>query len=381
MRVVFVYLAQLHQVLHTFPIAMEMARLKDAEVHLAAGTRAHLDYMRELASHYPDVEVTYRLLYVPGPVRFWAESLERTVVPKKLTLLCNLAYLRSFDAIVVPERTTLFLRRFDMKGTLLIWTGHGGGDRASGYTENVGAFDFVLLPGEKLVRRHKALGNIRDGGYGIGGYAKFDLVRRMAPARPPLFGNGRRTVVYNPHFWPSLSSWHRIGFAVLDFFARSRDYNLVFAPHMRVFDPPTRRKYEPFRRYMDLPHMRIDLGSKAAIDMSYTYAADLYLGDVSSQIAEFMIRPRPIVFLNPHGFRWQDDPNFRFWNLGVVADDADGLEAALAEAFATHADYREKQAAYFAETFELPDERPSAPRGAAAIAEAVRDLRSASPAP
>src|SRR3546814_2965461 len=47
--------------------------------------------------------------------------------------------------------------------------------------------------------------------------------------------------------------------------------------------------------------MHIDLGSERSIDMSYTGSADLYLGDVSSQVAEYLYRPRPCVFLNAQG--------------------------------------------------------------------------------
>jgi hypothetical protein len=378
LKVVFVYLAQLHQVPHTFPIAMEMARLDDAEIHIAAISPEHLDYMRVLAGHYPGVTVSYRLLYLPRVVRAWVAAGKRRALPKKLTLLLNLRYLRSFDAIVVPERTSLFLKRFDLKGTQLIWTGHGGGDRESGYTDNVRRFDFVLLPGQKLVRRHLDRGNVRAGRYGVGGYAKFDLICKMSENRPPLFNNGRRTVVYNPHFWPSLSSWPAFGFAVLDFFAQSREYNLVFAPHVRLFDPPRPEDDALFQRYKGLDHIKIDLGSTASIDMTYTWGADIYLGDVSSQIAEFLIRPRPIVFLDPRGIEWQGRLDYRQWSLGVVARSVADLPRALDEAVATHHAYLRKQRDYFTETFELEDGVSSAARGAAILAEFLRNV---SPAP
>ncbi|TPW29933.1 sensor domain-containing protein [Pararhizobium mangrovi] len=378
MRIVFVYLAQRHQILHTLPIAMEMARRhKDVEVHLAAAMDASLDYMKELARFYPDADVTFHRLRLPPPARTILRARGNTVPPKKLTLLMNLSYLRGFDAIVVPERTTLFLRKFDMKGTQLVWTGHGPGDRASGYQSNVGQFDFILLPGRKLAERHLKLGNTRPGDYGIGGYAKLDLVRRMESERPPLFDNDRPTVVYNPHFWLSLSSWPHVGFEVLDFFAESTRYNLVFAPHLRLFDPPRPEKYEPFERYMKLDHMRIDLGSTNSIDMTYTFGADIYLGDVSSQTAEFLLRPRPMVFLNPNRFDWQDDENYRAWHLGEVAHGAGDLGAALERAVTTHPDKLEAQKAYVAETYDIEPETDSAPRGADTIVRYLKEKSAA----
>jgi hypothetical protein len=367
LRVVFLYLAQAHQIPHTLPIAMEMARRGDVEVHLASAGDAHLDYMRELARLWPDVSPVFRRLHLPGLVRASGRRGGGTAPPKVPTLLLNLAYLRSFDAVVVPERTSLLLKRLGLGRTQLVWTGHGGGDRAHGYTENVGRFDFVLLPGEKLVRRHRQAGNLRDGHYGVGGYAKFDLVAKMAAGRPKLFPNDRPTVVYNPHFRPALSSWPAMGMQVLDFFADSTDYNLVFAPHVRLFDPPTAAGYAPFRRFMDLPHMRIDLGSAASVDMTYTGGADLYLGDVSSQIGEFMMKPRPIVFLNPNRIPWRGDPDWRSWELGPVTERLADLGPALREAQETHGRYLPLQRDYFADTFDVDPAVPSAPRGAKAI--------------
>ena len=40
--------------------------------------------------------------------------------------------------------------------------------------------------------------------------------------------------------------------------------------------------------------------------MAYTQRADIYLGDVSSQVYEFLLNPRPCVFLNPRRFDWRE---------------------------------------------------------------------------
>src|SRR3546814_9036931 len=90
----------------------------------------------------------------------------------------------------------------------------------------------------------------------------------MAARLPRFFDNDRPTVIYNPHFDPEFSSWPLVGMDVLDFFARSTRYNLIFAPHVRLFHPPLPEKYAPFRRFMDMPNMHIDLGSVRSIDMS-----------------------------------------------------------------------------------------------------------------
>jgi hypothetical protein len=101
--------------------------------------------------------------------------------------------------------------------------------------------------------------------------------------------------------------------------------------------------------------------------MSYLEAADLYLGDVSSQVSEFVCRPRPCLFLNAHRVAWQGNPDYRFWSLGPVVDQVADLPEKLAEAFARHAEFVDAQRAYFADTFGLTDGQPSAARGADAI--------------
>src|SRR3546814_13029462 len=91
-------------------------------------------------------------------------------------------------------------------------------------------------------------------------------------------------------------------------------------------------------RYRNCAHMLIDTGSARSCDMSYARAADLYLGDASSQVYEFLLRPRPCVFLDTHATTWQNDPNYQHWLAGPVLGDVNALEATNDSAFAGHAD-------------------------------------------
>lgn len=370
MKICFPYIAQVHQTFHSLPIALEMSRrYPDAEVHIASPTEEHRAFVRRIArAYYPDARPIIDALALPGFVRRRMKRNGQGAGPKLLTLLYNLRYFRDFQAVVVPERTSLLLKRF-LRRTRFIWTRHGAGDRASGFQKEIARFDFVLMPGHKIEERLRREHLIAEGHYATGIYAKFDLVRRMP--HKPLFDNDRPTVLYNPHFWLSLSSWPHWGRRLLDHFAASARHNLVFAPHIRLFYPARRRKYAAFRRYRALPHMKIDLGSLASADMTYTMRADLYLGDVSSQVAEYLVRPRPCLFLNAHGADWKGKKDYLFWEMGPVIDDIADLEAGLDEAFRTHECYRDRQVAYIRDTFGSIDE-PSAPRGAAAIMDYMR---------
>lgn len=381
LKVAFPYIAQPHQTLHSLPIAMEMAaRHPDVDVHVACTTQAHLDYARTLGALYPRARATFELLALPDVLRRHIETHGPGILPKLLSLFLNRDYFSRFQGIVVPERTSLYLRRMGIRKPRIVWTRHGAGDRAIGFAKDVREFDFVLLSGRKVERRLLSEGAIRPGHYFRGAYAKFDIVRRMGGKRSRLFDNDRPTILYNPHFSARLSSWPVCGEDVLAFFAHQDRYNLIFAPHYRLFDKRRREGEALVSRYAAFPHMLIDPGSPRSIDMTYTMAADLYLGDVSSQVAEFVVRPRPCLFLDVHRIHWQDNPDYQFWTLGDVQDmspasghtPGSSLDEALTRAFARHDAFIEVQRQYVLETFEFPDDGPTAPAAADAIVEFLR---------
>jgi hypothetical protein len=307
------------------------------------------------------------------------ERLARHVAPfKRVSILrSNLDLLRSFDALVVPEATSSMLkRRFGLTDVKLVYTHHGAGDRSVGFGEELRDFDLILVAGPKVRDRLLAGGLVRESAYAVVGYPKFDTLEGRDPGRGALFPNDRPTVLYNPHFEPRLSSWYGMGLRVLDWFAGHPEFNLVLAPHVMLFRRRVHTSLESYtvrlrrslpERYLKHSNIRVDLGGTACIDMTYTLGADVYLGDVSSQVYEFLLEPRPCIFLNDHGARWQDDPSYLHWTCGPVLDDVASLGDALASATADHAAYRPVQQKLFAETFDLT-EVSSTRRAADAIA-------------
>ncbi|NKF22434.1 sensor domain-containing protein [Solimonas marina] len=370
MRVLFPYLAQIHQIPHSLPVAVQLAlRHPQIEVHVAGVSPRHLETVRQmLGRHAPQARIALKRLDIGWEDR-GLMALGRSIAGKRRTMRLNRDYFAGFDAIVTPESTSLYLRKLGI-GATMIRTGHGAGDRAIAVSERVGEFDLVLIGGDKMERRMLDVGIIRRGAYVKGVYAKFDWMLPSAAGRAPLFDNGRPTVLYNPHFRPQLSSWPKWGRAVLEHFAADTRYNLIFAPHIRLFDSPMRKLHEhQLRRYAALPNIHVDLGSERSIDMSYTGAADLYLGDVSSQVTEFLYHTRPCAFLNAHGVQWTDDPNYRFWHMGPVVEACDELGATVDRAFATHADYVDRQRHYFTSSFGLTPGQTSSPHAADGIAQ------------
>lgn len=367
-RVCFFFNAQIHQVMHAAPTAIALSRDPRFEVHIVAATDEHLALARDLASKTDAGPVGFEVFgkrLLAAAARIGRAS----IPPKLLTLACAARHLARFDAIVVPERTSLLLRRMGLSGATFIHTTHGVGDRAIGYERRIREFDLVLLAGDKQKRRMLEAGVIREGGYAVVGYPKFDAVELAAAARTAhLFAERRPTVLYNPHCSAALSSWKEVGESVLRQFAGDPRYNLIFAPHMKLFDGRPREAARLLDAYRNNPNIHIDLGSRRSVDMSYTATADIYLGDVSSQVYEFLNRPKPCLFLNAHGAIWENDPNYAHWRYGPVLRSADRLIDAVDQAAAGHAAYVDAQEHGLRDTFDHRGDRPST-RAARAIAD------------
>ncbi|AQU88537.1 hypothetical protein B0W47_14945 [Komagataeibacter nataicola] len=372
-HILFPYIAQPHQEFHSLPIALEMARLyKDVRVHIASLTEERAARLRELSRLYPESSVSFDTLAMPRWIRSHIKQHGPTPLSKLAVLFLNRNYFNRFQAVVIPERTSLYLRKMGVHNPRLIWTRHGAGDRAIGFANDVRKFDYILMAGRKVEERLLDAGTLRKGHYTTGIYAKFDMVRRLHVQARPLFDNGRPTVLYNPHFSRSLSSWPQFGMKLLEYFARQEKYNLIFAPHYRLFDTNREKSMEILAPFTQLPHMIIDPGSDKSVDMTYTMAADLYLGDVSSQVSEFLIKPRPCLFLNAHQTSWRGDPNYESWTLGPVVENVETAGNDLDNAFLSHANFLDRQKEYIRDTFGFEPPADTAAKGAKSIIDFLR---------
>jgi hypothetical protein len=364
-----------HQVAHALPVALALLRRgTNAKVSVLVSEGCEGE-VRRMAAATPGPAPEIIRLRPPSKFARAANRASGRSIPADIisTLHRNLDRFRALDALVVPEKTSLMLKSlFGLKSLKLVHTRHGAGDRAIGFDKASGQFDLVLLSGEKIRDRLAEADLLKDDGHAIVGYPKFDMA---PPKRPRLFPKDKPTVLYNPHPSPALSSWYRMGPQILDWFARNDRYNLIFAPHVMLFKKRITASLSPFALGWNLgpradhyehDHMLIDTGSPASLDMTYTDAADIYIGDASSQVYEFIRRPRPCFFLNPRGHDWQGNPDFAHWRAGHVLDDIDQLDAALAEVPRLTPTMRERQESLFAYSFDL-QERPSSERAAEAI--------------
>jgi hypothetical protein len=359
-----------HQVPHVAPHAFALSRARpDWDITVACSSKAEADFAQEIGTLYPGHHCRIERL----PVPLWASAIDPIAkhfafLRKRVVQSANLDRFAGFDAIVVPEMTSLNMRNHDcMAGVKFIFTTHGAGDgynQFGNFNARIDTFDLVLLPGPHIAGALQDNGYLAETPYGLVGYSKFEI-EALAAQRSRLFDNDRPTVLYNPTQNPAGCSWHRYGTDVLDFFYQSDDYNLIFAPHVLLFARAFTRGARLPRRYRSTENVLIDLGSRASIDMTYLNAVDIYLGDMSSQIYEFIARPRPAVFLDP--FDADQPRNFRSWTFGPVIDQVDQLGPALARTRNEFDQYRPKQEAALAEHYAASDLPPST-RGAEVIA-------------
>ena len=373
---------QIHQIAHSLPIAMRMVEMEGVEVTLALGDPSLEEHIRGIVGDAID---RFRLVSLSlrssGSILI-ARALQKAVPARKVLIYRdNLDFFRQFDALVVSEKTSLLLKtRYGLSDLKIIHTRHGAGDRAIGFNSESSLFDLVLVSGPKIVRRLVKDAGVDPQRIKTIGYPKFDLYADSKLPSPFAPGD-RLTVLYSPHPSPKLSSYYRMGRRIVEGIARSDRFNLVFAPHVMLMQrrwtvtispPAVSRVQRPNLDALAADRVHFDPGSAASADMSYTNFADIYLGDVSSQIYEFMLYPRPCLHLNAHGVDWQNNPSFTHWKTGPVVGPDDDIIGAIDSAISTFPQYEFQQKMLFADTFDVTAEAAGA-RGARAIIEYLNE--------
>ena len=352
-----------YQILHGAPIAFELSRLReDLVIDLLFSTREYYEEAIRISSVYPGHKCNFLLLEKSGisdfvPKRFPA-------LDRPLVLAANRKLLASYDALVAPEKNYIQLKALpSFRKTKFIGMRHGAGDRPGSLNKGILKFDFLMVPGQSYYERFK--NELPEGCCEVIGYPKFEVLEKLNPTVPQLFDNERPTIVYVPHFHRKQSSWISMGAQILSFFKNSKKYNVIFAPHARLFKHIRNHDNIKLDEFENIPNILIDTGSGRSFDMTYTRAADIYLGDVSSQVYEFVHhKRRPCVFLNAHNM---DQLKMNFWQLGPVIDKVGMLEHAISNAEQNlEEQYRAKQD-FFVNAAFTDDGRLPSQKGADAI--------------
>ncbi len=355
--------------------AMEFSRLQDTyPVILISCTRRHTQLLQSIAAHYPDHRC--QLVTLPLPFRFKHLNFKKKVYPAlQETLPKARPYLRNAKAIIATSHALgKRSRKLKLDHPALIYQYHGCGDRRYSFDPGMDRFDLLLIPGPYYRQRLVKEGVVSEAKIRIVGYPKFDYPVPAHNLKKPLFKERRPIVIYTPHWKPKLSSYPRWGKEILEYFYHSADYNLIFAPHIQLQHWQFRHGYDLDLEPYKADHIHIDLGSIHSIDTTYLRMADIYLGDVSSMVYEFLaLQPRPAIFLNPHQIDWQGNVNFRFWELGPVINEFAKLPDVLSEMKGQNP-YQALQYQRVPEYIDLQD-TPSSLRAAKAIYQFINEGR------
>jgi hypothetical protein len=358
-RIAFSLIGGVHQFLHGAPVLAELARMPGVAVEAYVADASDAAGLHALLKAFRADSVPVIQMKLPALIERAAELFLGHTEFAKLKLPRLAAWrrqIRAADLIVTLERTSTILKQLPGHCPPIAHIPHGAGDRAKGYEGRFRYFDHVLVAGEKDRSRMIEFGLVKPEQITATGYIKLAGLRRIhGDRRPRLFQNDRPTVLYNPHFDTKLGSWEIFGESVIEQFSAQRRFNLIVAPHVRLFEQASPAERARWEGLSDPDWLLFDAGSERSMDMTYTLAADIYLGDVSSQVYEFCANPRPCVFINAHGVKWRDDPHYAMWHLGDVISKKRELMPAIDAAWAQPDRKREEQIAAVRNSFGEPE--------------------------
>jgi hypothetical protein len=363
-KVAFLFLNGLHQLYHTAMTAMHLGQIyTGADVVCLSCNREHTEVLEEIRSFYP--ETSARIVSLKQPFRYKYLNYKKKSYPFVNTMIRKAgSILRGADAVVTTSHgTAAILNKYGIDKPRVIYQYHGCGDRKYGFDPAFSKIDLMLLPGTYHRQRLVSAGIVKKNQTSVVGWPKFDY-RGKKPVK--LFDNENPTVLYCPHWEPSLTSYNRFSKELLDFFRRSKEYNLVFAPHVLVKHWHVHYGYDVSYEEYRSENIVVDYGSSMSTNGTYLRLSDIYIGDVSSMVYEFIaMKPRPCIFLNAHNIRWENNQDYRFWEYGPVLEELTKLLPTLKNT-ETYSGYISLQKSRIPEYFDM-DGKPGSVKAAEAI--------------
>jgi hypothetical protein len=360
-RVAFLFLGETLLIPHLYPIVEALAEMApDLAIDVWVSTSVHEGL---IARWLGQERGKIRIRRAPG-FRDHPELIhgENPPLPAKIPMLArSLPHLLGASVVVCAEQTSLWLpAALPFLRMRFVITAHGAGSINDRVDRRRDAAWLQLLPSRFEADEMARCG--QDAARTIvTGYVKAAF-RHQTPARQ-LFADDRPIVVYAPHWQKRRSSWWAWGREIVEMLAAQDRWNVILAPHQRLIEKnPAIR--DVLGAVAHLPHVHVDLDSFAMVDGSYMAAADVYLGDTSSQVVEYLMTPRPCIFLDAQGIDWRATDDHDFWECGPVLTRLADLPAALDSAFAAQPGFDAIQRDFAAKA--LGDVGPDVARRAAA---------------
>ena len=367
-KIGFIFLDNIHHIYHFITIAAELS--KENHVYILTYPSKHV-FLRNELNRLGGKNVKIKKLSTEFFTNIIEKISQKKIPRASVWMKKNRNYIaENFDAVVFSDfiHHKFINENSSNKTPPIFKLNHGIPGRAYAFKKDIKDFDFQFLLGpfhkQEIIKRNLLIEN-----YKMIGYPKLDAINIQD--KKIFFNNNKPTVVYSPHFTQEFSSWYNLGRKILEYFYQQVDYNLIFAPHIQLFN--SRKGISPKeidQKFFNCSHMHIDLGSQNSVDMTYMNSANIYLGDVSSQVYEFIIQPRPCIFVNVNNTNWHENIDFRFWKCGDVVESIAELKKALhlqQKKFETH--YKKIQEKINTENFYSEPNSTASERAANAIIE------------
>jgi len=327
----FLYLHGIHHLYHTAMTAIELSNLQNKyQIVMVSCSSHHTKLLQKILKIYPTHHIIIK--EIPLPFRFKYLNIKNKSYPSPISTMPKIAkFLRETVAIIATSHSTVTsARKYRITRPKFIYQYHGCGDRKYGFEPNLGKYDLMLLPGKYHQNRLVNSGVIPKDKTTIVGWPKLDYPTNILGLKNKLFRNRNPIVLYTPHWDPRISSFRSWSRPILNYFKNNPKYNLLFAPHIQLKHWKIKYKYDLSFEAYECNNIHIDLGSEESVNSSYLRIADIYMGDVSSQVYEWIaIKPRPCIFINAHHIQWEDDINYRHWKYGLVVDGIQELDLVI----------------------------------------------------
>ncbi len=339
--VAFFFLGETLLIPHLYPVVEALAKHSGIDIDLWVSTSVHEKLLADWSAGLGPAYIRIRRAPAFRKLSGYEDGRNPPLPPKWRILAGMVPRLVGTPVVVSVEQTSLWIPALaPFLGTRFINIMHGSGTMNSRDDFRRRKAWRMPVPSESEQREFLQRGYAASYVPVVG---SVKATFRNSTRRQLQFPQPRPIVMYNPHWQRHRSSWWDWGRGIVQRLVEQDRYNVILAPHQRLVegDPELARILGQAAQH---PHVHSDIDSFAMVDGSYPAAADIYLGDTSSQVIEFMARPRPCVFLDNKGVaEWQQRPAYEMWQAGEVVTTLDEALPALHRARARHAEFTSAQ--------------------------------------
>lgn len=331
----FFFLNHSAHIYHCLSIALELSLISKNKVSIFSSTIRNHNIILEIAEKYFSNHQCEIILLKPSLSYTITRYLKNREFPGFNAIFKNnIELLKTLDILVSPSDDILGLKRkFNLESKIYVTALHGAGDLGYNFSESLASFDYIFLAGKRLkelLDEEKSKAQLSTVQPYIIGYPKAELCTKF---KTTPFKSDITTIFYAPHFNSYYNSWPNLGQKLVTWISQNESYKLILAPHI-LMNKKQKKEIAKFCKAIPNIHVDIDSNSKSLIDMTYINQSDIFIGDKTSQVYEFMLQPRPCIFFNTTGTDWKTskDANFEAWHLGQVVDDQHQIDKAIKNA-------------------------------------------------